>query len=232
MHGFTRDYIVSRAMENVNNTSLTTVAQNRLDIILHKLYTEYQWDFLRKSAELSFAVGATGPTGGLPSDYHRQTLAKWKDTTVSPAKETPLSWIPPDEYLQIADPGRKASRPLGYTIDPVFGEGSSQVAAMKIYPTFEAAGTVILFYYYVPAVQTGNFTPVFPDHAYLIAALTNELYAHQRDGRYNRFYIEETITVVRRNLSDQGIFANQVPLDPRHFRAMRGRSTFCDPWPK
>ena len=204
-HGLTRGNIVSRATELANNSALTTVGNNFLNIILIGLYTNYNWDFLAATATISFASGAV--SGALPTDYRTHIDVKWVDTSASPNNETSLSWMPYKDYLRIVSPGATGANPTHYSISPDFSLDSSGNSSgnLLVYPTFNKADSVKLHYRSLPAaLSSDDQVPQFYDHEYLVDALTNRLYQYQNDPRWDSSFVENNIHRIRTNLADSG----------------------------
>jgi len=150
------------------------------------------------------------------------------DTSVSPNVHYPITYIDPKDYILIQTPRQKASRPDYFTIFPGHGvdsSGNSQ-AEVKIYPTFDAARSLTLWYRYMPAAMTSdNDVPLFRDHRFLILALANSLFQYLRDPRYDPDFIERKIPGVRANMYDTGSYrVRTAELDRGIFK--RHRSLF------
>lgn len=222
---YTRGQITSEAEDAVNNTSLGTVSDAYMNRILTKLYTEYEWGFLLGSAVISFSAGLS--SAALPTDYIAHFDMKYRDSN---GTETALRWIEFSDYQMITVPSTQGQQPTYYTISPaVYQTSSGAVGNIKIWPTFQTAGSTVMTYYQMPTLPvlgtSGDATiPRFHNGNYLVDCLVNELYGYMRDPRYIRRYVEQSIGEVRANMRDWGnITVPTVGLDPFKFRSHNAR---------
>jgi len=223
----TKQQIVDVATQIVNNTSATfgTFAQTVFDLMLDRIYTEFDWPFMMTNQTLTFATGVG--SAAIATNYQAQFHAKWIDSSVSPAQERDLVWKPFEEWVQIGDPTRTDHRPTHYTINPGRSLNSSgAVAKMLIYPTFATSDSVKFYYYKAEAFGLATTAvPMFPNHAFLVDALVNELYKYANDPRHNPAFIEAFHVRVSKKKEDTGIVGTErVRLDPGVFKHPKMRS--------
>lgn len=191
-------------------------------MMMQRIYTEFSWDFTLKSQTVSFAAGIA--TAQIASDYLRNYHAQWIDTSVTPNQYNALQWEEYPVFIQTFDPGRTAHKPEKYSISPELsmvtsGSATISTAQINIYPTFATASSIKLTYYSLPVDLGTAGVPAFPDHAFLVDGLVNELYRYMRDNRYEPRFIDAFVARYRRNLPDSGIGGVQrVRLAPGVFR--------------
>jgi len=216
--------ITSAAEHTVNNTSLGTITDMYLNILLNKLYVDYEWNFLIRSTVVVFASGVA--SAALATDYSKHFHFKWVDGDGANRKEVNIVYKDFSEYVLISQTTQVAKHPQLYTIAPESVQGSSGTSAqILIWPTFDALATCSLFYYTLPGdISTDAGFPVFKDHAFLVDALINELYQYLRDTRYDRQFIERNISRVRNNMRDfGGVTVPTIKLNPAVFKPWRSR---------
>jgi len=216
--------ITSAAEHTVNNTSLGTITDMYLNILLNKLYVDYEWNFLIRSTTVVFASATA--SAALATDYSKHFHFKWVDGTQSPPQETNIVYKDFSEYVLISNTKQTATHPAIYTIAPEAVQGSSGTTSqILIWPTFDELATCTLFYYSLPGeISTDAGFPVFKDHAFLVDALTNELFKYLRDPRYDWQFIERNISRVRNNMRDfGGVTVPTIKLNPAVFKPWRSR---------
>ena len=221
-----RGQLTSHVEQIANAVNLASITDQLLNVLLSKLYTDYTWGFLIREASLAMASGVASVA--IPTDYGMHFHCKWFDRDVTPNSSVNIIWADYSDFVQIEVPLQVADHPERYTVTPnVYRDSTGSRGTLLIHPTFDAPGTVVLYYYIQPAdLSLDADVPTFPDHPFLADALVNEIHRYQRDPRWDPYFIERNIKRVRGNMKDQGgVSTPTVRLDPRYFRKHKRRNS-------
>lgn len=173
MSALTRDQIISIALQQAGNTTITNLAQDWLNNILDRLYEDEKWPFQRKSAEGVVGIGSVEVD--LPDDF----IDLWNEYGLrlvdSQGKEFPLK-IRDEDYLDlVSDPD---------------GVGTPEIAVLDFntktwrpYPLTNQSFGWRLRYKHKPARLTENVAPLFPNDQLLIEAIYTMALRYEDDDR-------------------------------------------------
>ena len=173
----TGNQIITQALEQAGNPSLTTLAQTWLNNILDRLYEDSRWPWQEKQLTAVLPAGSTVIT--LPGDFidlwNKQGL-KLIDQTSGATRS--LIFLTHDEYDVISvptTPGPPTHFEFTYSVG----------AGWRPFPTPDKDYNYTLRYKFKPARVT-NFdaTVSFPNDDLLVQAVYVRALQHEDDARY------------------------------------------------
>jgi hypothetical protein len=170
----TRGEIVAAALQWGGNPSLTTRANEFLNLYHDHLCRSRDWEFLRKEASIS--SGSPVYTGALPADYGK-LLAFHIDNEPTPMQQVQgFADLWQKIRYDASQSTLTTSAPTHFAID---------VANSKVWvwPVPDAAWTGDILYYKVPAEMTVDAdVPDFPDSLALVKAVTTYVESYERES--------------------------------------------------
>jgi len=217
---FNRGEIVAHALQLGGNPSLTTRANEFLNLFLDHLARTFDWDAL--VTETSFSNAGTIHTFALPSDYGR-VLAVHIDAEQKPLiqiEDWPEAWrlIRYDNGNNVTS----SSKPTHFAIEPATPLG-------YVWPIPKNAYTGKLLYYKIPAELTSDAQfPWFLHSLALVNAVTTWAEAYERETLQVIIdrATDEVLTRYGNTQSDRGRAGSQnVQLDQNIYGGWRYRET-------
>ncbi len=208
-----RGEIVAAALQWGGNPSLTTRANEFLNLYHDHLCRSRDWEFLR--TETSISSGSPIYTGALPADYGK-LLAFHIDAEPSPMLQIQdFATLWQKVRYDTSQSQETTSAPTHFAID-VAG------AKLWVWPVPDASWTGDILYYKIPAEMTADSdVPAFPDHLALVKAVTTYVESYEKESL--QILIEratdETLRAFGSVTEDIGRVAGlSVQLDPAVFK--------------
>lgn len=213
MSALSRDEIISIALQQAGNTTITNLARDWLNNILDRLYEDEKWPFQKKSTEGVVGIGATSVD--LPEDF----LDVWNDYGLrlvdSQGREFPLK-IRDEDYLDlVSDPS---------------GVGTPEIAVLDFnsrtwrpYPLTNQSFSWRLRYKYKPErLESNDDSILFPNDQLLIEAIYTMALRYEDDDRapQDLAFLTALIRKYKKGINRHVSKTDKFELNPEVFRTI------------
>jgi len=226
----THDQLITNALVEAGDTSLSTLASDWLNDWLDARYCDWPWPFCTTRLSYSWTSGTTSLTlgngsGGVTERIRRiLDPIKFRSSTFADrgsARIVDISGLPDSQDPDMNDSSTHVGLPSTFTV-----EASSAAAhqwVLKPQPVPDRALTVLIRYLHIPERITGSTVPLYPSDRTMEMAIIQKALAH-KFGTHSNEALTAAKLLVSMVMDDRVKFGevegdkHHVRLDPKRFR--------------